>query len=254
MAAPSDAAWLDSWGHVIEAHSIPAPLASTSALTRFLSSRLPSALTSGLSILWFDDENALLAFPNANIANEVLTTGAIIDSRTVVFRQMTQPFKLRFEAHSKEAIPGPTRPDTDARVANRLIKHALGSRRDRDAPKTAASSQAAYLKDAPEINPAAAASRADADWDWRSKMKDAERKAAIDAEEVTAGMSKLSTADTTTTGTASPYVLRASDTASSWRDAPAAVPSAPAAGAPSTEKRVRGRGANAGGSGLFAKD
>jgi len=118
---------------------VPGILRSEAALVRWCGSRLGVADTKVLSVLWVDDVTALVVFPNAGAAQLARTyfIRSLRDSSAAGVKPMgpdadTRVFELatrvreRYESVHGTTLPGPSRPDTDPRVARRLITHALG--------------------------------------------------------------------------------------------------------------------------------
>ncbi len=145
-------------GHVLILSGIPRDMRSLSGLEEWIASSCDGVFgvtRDGVSVRWHDDSTAVAIFGNSKIAEEAM---AILRKHPAIRVSVcNDKFRRVHEATASLRLPGPSRPMTDARVANRLIRHALGPQRHlvggvgNKAAPLASDSQAAYLRPAPGV-------------------------------------------------------------------------------------------------------
>lgn len=158
------------YSHILECHNVPVALRGGERLVDWVLSRA-GRTAAGLRALWHSPDIALLVFPNGTTATEALSL--MREQKEMRVCSLRDGFRKQYEQTAALPLPGPTRADTDVRVASRLIRGALGSslRRERGAagggapgaPPPAAHGQAAYLRPAEPLR-----SKAEGAPDWRA--------------------------------------------------------------------------------------
>lgn len=150
-----------------------------SPLVEWLTAQLRVEVLPGMS--WLDEDRVILTFVSPIAAAAALqayreylialaTSTEDIAAPVCVMQQLEPSSSRRDPAAAATPL---VRPDTDPRVARRLIKHALGpgvASKGESSSKEAAppsASQAAYLRQIASVQSSLRGSRADEDTDWR---------------------------------------------------------------------------------------
>ena len=262
--------------HILEVHNLPTGLRSSERLLDWVGQRA-GRHAAGAAVRWHDADTALLIFPAVAAAAAALptlrpTAGKTSAPSDITVLVLRDSFRREHERSSPLGpLPGPSRRETDASVARRLIRGALGARLRTDAsaarrvaagsapPPTAVDSQVAYLRPIAPERLGVVVSAADAAGTWRAGGAEAVAAPHDDAEQddaaddfVDGDGDEQHDGDEADDAAAAPATAASETAAGLSASAAEWVPSFLSASTPPQPPVVRGRGAAS--AGVMAAD